>query len=147
MAAGSAHPASANSLGARARRGDEGVAAQGSTRLASSSPRPAGQRRKGKRHVTPARRHRRRLGPGCRGGPSPAHRPSSRAGALAARLLADVAPAEVFLALWLHLGTPRGNVREPVLRHLTLRATIWVGKVRFGSELLSGGQAQILLLT
>lgn len=67
MAAGSAHPASANSLVARAGRGDEGEPARGSTRLASSRPRPAGQRRKGRSHVTPARRRRRHPGPGCRG--------------------------------------------------------------------------------
>lgn len=67
MAAGSAHPASANSLVARAGRGDEGEPARGSTRLASSRPRPADQRRKGKSHVTPARRRRRHPGPGCRG--------------------------------------------------------------------------------
>lgn len=60
-------PASANSLVARAARGDEREPARGSTRLASSRPRPAGQRRKGKSHVTPARRRRRRPGPGCTG--------------------------------------------------------------------------------
>lgn len=67
LAVGSAHPASANSLVAQTGRGGGGELARASTRLASSRPRPAGQRRKGRSHVIPLRRHRRRPSPGCRG--------------------------------------------------------------------------------
>lgn len=144
MAAGSAHPALANSLGARAGRGDEGEPARGSTRLASSRPRPASQRRKGRSHVTPARRRRRRRGPGCRGGSPRTHRLSPRAGALASRVPADVAMAGV-LEFRRLFGTPLGNVREPVVRPFAPGAKIGVGKVRVGSELLAGEKAGVCI--
>lgn len=63
--------------------------ARGSTRLASSRPRPAGQRRKGKSVTCPARRRRRRrLGPDG-GGPPGAPSPPASAGVM--RRAADVA--------------------------------------------------------
>lgn len=79
LTAGSAHPASVNSLVALAGRGDEGEPARGSTRLTSRRPRPASQRWKGGSHVTSARRRRRHPGPGCRGRPSACAPPFSRA--------------------------------------------------------------------
>lgn len=98
------------------RRGDEGEPARGSTRLDSSRPRPAGQRRKGGNHVILARRRRcRHPGPGCRGGPPRAHRPPhARRRAGIARASADVAAAASSACL----GVPLGQQGETLGRRL-----------------------------
>lgn len=84
--------------------------------------------------MTPARRRRRRPGPGCRSRPPRARRtaPLTRAGALASLAPADVAPACMVSLLPCRLGSPRGNFREVIVRPFFPQARIGVRKVRFG---------------
>lgn len=66
-----------------------------------------------------------------------------RAGALALRAAADVAAAGALRAHRSPLGTPRLKARGAILRPLPAQATLGLGKVRFGSELLSHWKAGV----